>query len=56
MQGGFMQKLSYSNPDRLIDNCGSWEDFWLAATPLSKKQKGDVFERLVVSADGDRSR
>ena len=42
-----MQKLSYSIPDCLIGDCASWADFWLAAVPLSKKQKGDVFERLV---------
>ena len=42
-----MQRLSYSSPDRLIGNCGSWADFWLAAASLSEKQKGDVFERLV---------
>jgi superfamily II DNA or RNA helicase len=46
-KGVFMQKLSYRTPDLLIGNCGSWADFWLAATSLSEKQKGDVFERLV---------
>ena len=42
-----MQKLAYSGPDRLIGRCSSWADFCLAVAPLSKKQKGDVFERLV---------
>jgi superfamily II DNA or RNA helicase len=45
--GAFLQKLSYSIPDRLIGNCSSWADFWVAAASLSEKQKGDVFERLV---------
>jgi predicted helicase len=41
-----MQKLRF-DPDRLIGSCSSWESFWAAAASLSKKQKGDVFERLV---------
>src|SRR5262245_28955244 len=45
-EGGFMQKLNYSSPDRLIGSCSSWADFRVAAASLSKKQKGDVFERL----------
>jgi hypothetical protein len=39
--------LHYISPDRLIGSCNSWNDFRLAIAPLSKKQKGDVFERLV---------
>jgi predicted helicase len=42
-----MQKLNYISPDRLIGSCSSWADFCLAIAPLSKKRKGDVFERLV---------
>jgi predicted helicase len=42
-----MQKLNYSSPDQLIGTCSSWEDFRLAVAALSKKRKGDVFERLV---------
>ena len=41
-----MQKLAFS-PDRLLGNCNSWEHFWAAAASLSKKQKGDLLERLV---------
>jgi predicted helicase len=34
-------------PDRFIAACASWSEFWEATKSLSsKKEKGDVFERL----------
>jgi hypothetical protein len=38
---------SNASPDRFIASCTSWNEFWEATKKLSsKKEKGDVFERL----------
>jgi len=42
-----MAGIAALRPDRFIASCASWSEFWEGTKGLSsKKEKGDVFERL----------
>jgi|GEM_PF-6404052 len=41
--------------DRLIAKCKSWGDFAKALTALTKKEKGDCFERLTPALSVDQT-